>query len=178
MKTHTSLIMEMFSMKILVTYRSVTGNTKKIAEAIYSEIKTDKDIKSFTEVENLDNYDFVFVGYPVEGYGPSEATKKWLQKHVNGKKVGIFTTHGAPENSPNLAPWIDAINTAATDTGAEVVASFNCQADMSDYVVNMLKNDPDPNVQQWGHMYRAQGLPDESRVEKAKEFARETMKKI
>jgi flavodoxin len=57
----------MNTLKVLVTYRSITGNTKKIAEAIFNEIEVEKEFKHFREVESLDDYDFVFVGYPVEG---------------------------------------------------------------------------------------------------------------
>lgn len=167
-------------MKVLVTYRSVTGNTKKIAEAIYGEIDAEKDIKSFREVESLDDYDFVFVGYPVEGWGPSKVSKKWLQEHVSGKRIGLFCTHGSPEGVPTLAPWLDAMRAAATDAGADIVNFFNCQGEMSQRVVDMLLESDDPNVRRFGKMGRGMtiGQPDESRVEKAREYAKETMKKV
>ena len=56
-------------MKILVTYRTRSGNTKKIAEAIYGEISAEKIIKPWQEVENLDEYDFSFIGFPIERMG-------------------------------------------------------------------------------------------------------------
>jgi len=165
-------------MKVLVTYRSVTGNTKKIAEAIFEEIQTEKEIVNFRDVDSLDAYDFVFVGYPVEGWGPGGASKKWLKEHVKGKKISVFCTHGAPEMAPTLPPWLDAIKAAATDAGAEIIRFFNCQGEMSQRVVDMLLKDPDPNVQAMGKFGReaTMGQPDESRIEKAREFARETMK--
>jgi flavodoxin len=167
-------------MKVLVTYRSVTGNTKKIAKAIFGEIETEKEIKNFRDVETLDGYDFVFVGYPVEGWGPGGASKKWLKEHVKGKKIGLFCTHGAPEEAPTLPPWLDAMKAAATDSGAEIINFFNCQGEMSQRVVDMLLADDDPNVRAMGEFGReaTMGQPDESRVEKAREYAKETMKKV
>ncbi len=41
------------NMKTLVTYMSQTGNTKKIAEAIYGELEGEKDIKPIAEVKVL-----------------------------------------------------------------------------------------------------------------------------
>ena len=42
------------TLKILVAYTSRTGNTKKVAEAIYEEIEEEKGIKKFDDVKNLD----------------------------------------------------------------------------------------------------------------------------
>jgi len=167
-------------MKVLVTYRSVTGNTKKIAEAIFGEIETEKEIVNFRDVDTLDGYDFAFVGVPIEGWGPGGASKKWMKEHLEGKRIGLFCTHGSPENAPTLTPWTDAVKTAAVDSGAEIVNFFNCQGEMSQRVVDMLLKDPDPNVQAMGKFGReaTMGQPDESRVEKAREFAKETMKNL
>lgn len=167
-------------MKVLVTYRSITGNTKKIAEAIFGEIEVEKEFKHFREVESLNDYDFVFVGYPVEGWGPSRASKKWLNANVKGKRIGLFCTHGAPEMAPTLPQWLDLMKAAATDAGAEIVTFFDCQGEMSQRVVDMLLRSDDPNVRAMGEFGREAtiGQPDESRVEKAREYARDTMKKL
>ncbi|MHA2060535.1 MAG: flavodoxin family protein, partial [Candidatus Ranarchaeia archaeon] len=119
-------------------------------------------------------------GYPIEGWGPGGASKKWLKEHVDGKRVGLFFTHGSPENVPTLTPWLDAMKAAATDAGAEIVSCFNCQGEMSQRVVDMLLKDDDPNVRAMGEFGREAtiGQPNESRVERAREYARETMKKL
>ncbi|MHA2397072.1 MAG: flavodoxin family protein, partial [Candidatus Thorarchaeota archaeon] len=49
-------------MKVLVTYRSGTGNTEKIAKAIFEEINVEKEFGPFNDVKTLDGYDFIFVG--------------------------------------------------------------------------------------------------------------------
>ena len=107
-----------YIMKVLVAYRTRSGNTKKIAEAIYDEITTDKDIKTFDEIENIDDYDFSFIGFPMERMGPINLDEEFFQKHAKGKKIGLFITHAAPENSPFLPPWLDKCKKAATDAGA------------------------------------------------------------
>ncbi len=56
-------------MKILVAYRSVTGNTNTIAEAIFGEIEGEKEIKPFKDVDTIDGYDFIFIGCPIEFFG-------------------------------------------------------------------------------------------------------------
>ncbi|MFW9919769.1 MAG: flavodoxin family protein [Candidatus Thorarchaeota archaeon] len=167
-------------MKVLVTYRTITGNTKKIADAIFGEIECDKEIKSFNEVESLDGYDFIFVGCPIEFFGAGNATKKWLDKHVEGKRIGLFCTHGAPEIAPGVPIWTNALKTTAVDAGAVLVSFFNCQGELSQKVLDMMLADKDPYVRKLAGFGREAtiGQPDETRVQKACQFAQETMKKV
>jgi flavodoxin len=167
-------------MKILVTYGSVTGNTRKIAEAILCEINGEAEIKPFREVDSIDGYDFVFVGCPIEFFGVGKATKTWFDKHLKGMRIGLFCTHGAPEFAPGVPQWTDALKAAATDAGAEIVSFFNCQGELSQKVLDMMAADEDPYVRKLASFGRdgTIGQPDESRVEKTREFARETMKKL
>ena len=44
-------------MKTLVAYLSQTGNTKKVAEAIYSQIPEEKEMKELGELTDLEGYD-------------------------------------------------------------------------------------------------------------------------
>ena len=46
-------------MKVLVAYKSQTGNTRKIAEAIFGEIQEEKEIKRIADVDSLEGYDLV-----------------------------------------------------------------------------------------------------------------------
>ena len=102
-------------MKILVTYRTRTNNTKKIANTIFNEISVEKDIKPWDEVETLDTYDYVFVGFPIERMGPIEKDIIWLNEFAKGKKIILFVTHGAPEQAPYLPPWLDKCKEAVTN---------------------------------------------------------------
>jgi len=52
-------IHEMINMKTLVTYFSQTGNTKKVADAIYEAIEGEKEIKPVNEVESLEDYGII-----------------------------------------------------------------------------------------------------------------------
>ncbi|MBW1989255.1 MAG: flavodoxin domain-containing protein, partial [Deltaproteobacteria bacterium] len=55
-------------MKVLVTYYSETGNTEKVARAIYEgvdETLAEKKIAPVDEVQDPAGYDLYFVGFPV-----------------------------------------------------------------------------------------------------------------
>ena len=85
-------------MKILVAYMSSTGNTKKVAEAIFGEINGEKELKRMKT-------------YRISGSMISRSlvsrrissvqtrTKEFLQKQcTGGRKVALFVTHCAPED--------------------------------------------------------------------------------
>lgn len=89
-------------MKVLVVYLSRSGNTQKVAEAIFEKIESEKEIKKLDEIDNLEGYDIAFVGFPIEGFGPPKKAKTFLENNCVCKKVALFITHSAPEESKYL----------------------------------------------------------------------------
>ena len=164
-------------MKVLVAYFSQTGNTKKVAEAIYGEIKMDKEIKKLQDVESLEGYGFSFIGFPLQAFGPAKDAKDFLKAKTAGKKVALFVTHAAPEGTPQLTEWLATCGKAAS--GAEIAGIFDCQGELSQAVADMLLKSDDPDMQSFGKMGpTTKGQPDATRIEKAKAFAREISAKL
>jgi flavodoxin len=164
-------------MKVLVAYMSQTGNTQKVAEAIYREISHDKEIKNLEEVESLDDYHFSFIGFPLHAFGPAEPAKKFLEEHSAGKTIALFITHAAPEESEEVKGWLKTSQEAASN--ADIVNVFDCQGELAQPVIDMLLSSDDPNMRAFGELGPAtKGLPDETRLERARAFARDTMAKV
>jgi len=164
-------------MKILVTYFSQTGNTKKIAEAIYSELHNEKEIKEMGDVDSLDAYDIVFVGMPVHAFGPAKAAQEFLEQKAHNKKIAVFITHAALEDMDETKEWVAKASDAASK--ADVIGTFHCQGELSEPIANFLKNHEDPQMQFFGNSRNDTiGQPDDSRIQKAKEFAREVLSKF
>ena len=164
-------------MKILVTYMSQTGCTKKVAEAIYEEITGDKEIKELKDLKSLEGYDLSFVGFPIHAFGPAQEAKKFLEDHSAGKSVALFITHASPEGNELLPEWLEKSRKAAT--GAEIVGMFNCQGELAQHVMDMLMKSDDPTMRSFGEQGpQTKGQPDESRLEKARSFAREIIDKM
>ncbi len=160
-------------MKVLVAYLSQTGNTKKIAEAIYGEIKAEKEIKPLKEVSDLGGYDLAFLGFPTHQYGPDKRTKEFLQKTcTDGKKIALFVTHGAPENEPDVLQWMDKFKNAASR--AELVGFFDCQGQLSSGTKFFMKI-MSRKTREEARRDNSRGQPDATRVERARTFARDTM---
>lgn len=85
-------------MRLLVGYMSQTGNTKKVAEAIFDEIQGEKEIKRLKEIKDMEGYDLAFLGFPMRAFGPDKKAKKFLETQCQGKKIALFITHAAPED--------------------------------------------------------------------------------
>ncbi|UCC61121.1 MAG: flavodoxin [Dehalococcoidia bacterium] len=162
-------------MKILVAYMSQTGNTKKVAEAIYREIQADKEIKALKELDGLEGHDLYFVGFPMHAFGPAHAAKVFLENHAAGKDIVLFITHASHEDSELIQEWLG--NCRAAAVGGNVIDTFHCQGELSEQVAEMLKKSDDPQMVAWAEQRsETLGQPDAARLERARVFARDTMK--
>ncbi len=164
-------------MKTLVGYISETGNTKKIAQAIYDEIPGEKDMMPICDVPDSSVYDLIFLGFPVHQSGPDKkAIMRMTQHCVPGRKVALFVTHGAPESEPELQEWLNKFKKAAS--GAEIVGFFDCQGQIAKPVKLIMRLSRDKKLRNWAKIDNSQGQPDESRITKAKGFAKEVLEKV
>lgn len=170
-------------MKVLVTYLSQTGNTKKVAEAIFDEIKCEKELATIAATTSLDDYDLVFAGFPVWQFGPAEPAKKFLEEHAAGKKLALFVTHAMdPETTDSatrgiLEGILDKCRSAAA--AGELEGFFNCRGELSENVASFLLKSNEPAMRRFGEMRDLTvGYPDNDALNSARIFAKEMMQKI
>ncbi len=155
--------------KILVTYFSVTGNTKKIAEAIHSVLEGDKTIDPVDEVQELDDYTLVFIGFPVYSHSVPFRIEKLLRRIPEGKKIALFSTHGAIKGSHLSQEAIE--HAAVTASKAKVLGIFSCRGRVSSEAIEVLSKSPEHTL--WAEMAAsAQTHPNEADLEDARTFAR------
>ena len=160
-------------MKVMVAYASRTGNTKKVAEAVFQEVQAEKEIKELSAVSDLAGYDLVFVGLPIIAFGPAPEAKDFLAKHCQGKKVAMFVTHASPEDLVDLQGWLGKCREAAA--GADLIGLFDCQGELAQNVKDLLLKSNDPKMRAWAETDASKGQPDVARLERARVFARQTM---
>jgi len=164
-------------MKALVAYLSKTGNTKKVAEAIFAEISDEKEIKPIDEVESIEGYDVAFLGFPIHAMGPDKKTVELLEKHcVNGRNVALFITHMAPEDAQELPTWLDKFRRAAS--GASIVDVFDCQGQVAKPIKLFMSIAPDAKLRSWAKQDNSKGQPDKARLDRARAFSRDVMKRL
>lgn len=154
-----------------------TGNTKKIAEAIYEEITGEKDIKDIKDVSNFEGYDLVFVGFPVLQFNVPEKVSKFVKENVAGKNIAFFMTHAVPEGFEAIHSWTGSCKDIAAS--GNYLGTFECQGELAQPVIDMLMQSDDPQMKAFGEMGPStKGQPDASRIEKARAFAKEIMSSL
>ena len=155
--------------KTLVTYFSRTGNTKKIAEAVFEAVPGDKVLLPMKEVSDLAPYRLVFVGFPVQSHSVPPPVEEFLKRIPAGKKIAFFSTHGSVTGS-NLAR--EAVEHAAILVrGAKLVGTFACRGKVSLAALEVLGRSPEHEA--WADMAASAAThPDEHDVADAKAFAR------
>ena len=164
-------------MKVLVAYMSKTGNTKKVAEAIFEEISDEKEIKRIDEVDTMEGYDIAFLGFPIHQMGPDKKTATLLEKHcIQDRNVVLFITHAAPEDSPDLPPMLDKFRQAARM--ANIVDVFDCQGELAKTVKFFMSIMPNAQLRSWAKEDNSKGKPDKARLDLAHAFSRNVMQRF
>ena len=170
-------------MKVLVTYLSQTGNTKKVAQAIFDEITCEKELKKIEETSGLDNYDMVITGFPVWQFGPAEPARKFLAEHAGGRRIALFVTHAMDPESPDEASreMLKGILQKCRDAaaGGDLTGFFSCRGELSENIAAFLLKSNDPAMRKFGEMRAlTTGHPDAKAIESARQFAKDIIQKI
>jgi len=155
--------------KTLVAYFSRTGNTKKVAEAIFAALDGDKTIKPIAEVGDVEAFRLVFIGFPVYSHSVPFAAETFLKALPPGKTIALFSTHGSLSGH-RLSK--EALEYAAVLAGrCRLLGLFACRGKMSPQALEILL--PSPEHQDWAEMAGSAAThPDEHDLTEAAIFAR------
>lgn len=157
---------------ILVTYFSLTGNTKKIAEAIHDSLEGDKTIKPVDEVQELEHYTLIFIGFPVHSHSVPFKIESLLKRIPEGKKIALFSTHGAITGSHLSQEALE--HAVVTASQVKVLGTFSCRGKISSKTLEVLSKSPEHIT--WAEMApSAQTHTDEGDLEDARSFAKRMM---
>ena len=156
--------------KTLVAYFSRSGNTKKVAEAIFEAIEGAKDLKPVEEAQPLDDYSLVFVGFPVQSHSVPYKVEEFLKTIPAKKKIALFCTHGAlPGHRLSREAIEHAVILAAK---AKVLGTFAVRGRISMQALEALSRSPEH--QEWTDMAASANThPNETDLAEAKVFARQ-----
>ena len=164
-------------MKILNVYSSKTGNTRKIAEAIFDILPEPKELFSVEDAPSPDLYDFIAVGFWVSRGMADEKAQEYM-KRIKGKKVGIFATLGA---YPNSSYARDVLNWAGEILdGNDVLGEFICQGKIDPDILDKMPKDgvhamtPERKTR----IEEAKKHPNETDCRYAQEAFREMLKEL
>jgi len=163
--------------KTLITYCSLTGNTRKIADSIFKGIPDNKELKNLSEVESLDEYGLIFIGFPIYNFEPLKQAKEFMQMHTSGRNIAIFMTMAltsAPSDKQTTELYNLTIrNCMACAEGANILGIFDCPGELSEKAAIALIESNDPQLRTFGMMRSFSiGFPNEKNMEDAELFAK------
>ena len=157
-------------MKVLVTYFTKSGNTEKLARAIYDgqKEKATLDIVPLNEVQSVDEYDLIFCGFPVHSSSIPLPVEKFIKNVPENKCTAFFATHGSLRGGPlAITAFHYAISIAKK---LKVVGTFGCRGAVDPKIIDSL-------IQNLEHRWwaieaqSAEGHPDAAELDDAKAFA-------
>jgi flavodoxin I len=156
-------------MNILVAYYSETGNTRKVAEAVFSGIRhTQKTLLPIDQVDDPGKYDLIFCGFPVQHHSIPAKMTHFLQSIPQGKKIALFATHGSLRGGEKA---ISAFYTAFSLTGGQtILGTFGCRGQVKFELLDKWMEIPQERA--WAmEAPSANGHPDLSDLEDARAYA-------
>ncbi|MFZ0450615.1 MAG: flavodoxin family protein [Desulfatiglandaceae bacterium] len=158
-------------MKALVTYYSETGNTEKLARAIYEGAgQVDKQIVPINDAGDLEVYDLIFCGFPVQAHGVPAKVVSFLKTIPEGKKVALFGTHGSLKGGQMaIAGFYHAVSVSRKE---RVIGTFGCRGKVKFSLLDQLGKSPEHKA--WVmEAQSAMGHPDEADLADGREWAKE-----
>jgi len=170
-------------MKVLVTYFSQSGNTEKIARAIYEEAaqNNDADLKKLADItpEEVAGYDVVFIGSPLHSGSLAAPIKECLGviQPSSGQKLAGFITHMAPAYpDQDMEAFAEPIKAACQENGIEYAGCFDCQGFLAESMHAAVQKKLNMSDEQWAEMVKQMtGRPNEEDMANAKACAKEVL---
>ena len=170
-------------MKVLVTYFSQSGNTEKIANAIWEEASqaNEADLKKLEDVgsEDFAGYDFIFIGSPLHSANLAVPVKEFLTsiKAVSGQKMAGVITHFAPVYpDQDMEGFTEPIKAACKEKGIEYKGCFDCQGALTESLHETVQKKLSLNDEQWADMVKQMtGHPNKEDEANAKAYAKEVL---
>ncbi len=161
-------------MNALVTYYSETGNTEKLARAIYEAIHVKKEIKSIKDVQSIQEYEIIFCGFPVHTHSVPGKALPFFKLLSKGQKIAFFSTHGAYRGGQMAKQAFEqAIGLASK---AIVLGHFGCQGKVDNKIIDMMMKQP-ANKSWAEEALSAEGHPDQIDLDDARKFAADMIAK-
>jgi flavodoxin len=181
-------------MRILVAYHTQTGNTKKIAEAMASELESlghEVALESVRTLKPKDlvDYEVIFLGSPCHSSDLAKPVKKLLEKMETspGARLAGFVTHSTytPEGGERQRKlheqWagkcVGSFEQACLAKGLVWSGYFGCQGAPSKPIEIFIRHAAIKDPGEWpGYIAETKKHPDAQDEARARAFALEVIK--
>ena len=183
-------------MKVLVAYYSETGNTEKVARAIYDEASNEHEahLKKIREItaDKLNNYDLVFLGSACHSSDLATPVKRILDgipKSPSFKLAGFFTHSTFTSNimskraSELFNRWagkcVVSFEKVSKEKQIDFKGYYNCMGAPSPEIEQFIHRSILTSADEWEeYIEEARKHPTPEDLQRAEEFAREVISKF
>jgi flavodoxin len=156
-------------MKILVTYFTQTGNTEKVAGAIYEAIRAQKELLPLDKVKDPSGYDIIVCGFPVHAHSVPLPVEHFIKQIPPEKKIALFATHGSLRGGELASTALE--HAASLASRLKVLGTFGCRGKVDPKIIETLIEKPEHRA--WAETAKSAAVhPDESDLEEARQFAK------
>jgi flavodoxin I len=162
-------------MKALVAYYSQTGNTEKLARAIYDAIHIEKEFLPIENVKSAKGYDIIFIGFPVQAHSVPAKILPFFKSLPDGQNIALFCTHGSLRGG--LLPKQALEHAIGLSARAKILGTFGVRGKVNPKIIDMLIKQAEHRA--WAE--EAQGAdehPSEMELADGKAFALDILAKI
>lgn len=121
-------------MQNAVVYTSVTGNTRKLAEAIKDKVGADYFGEPCDEALEAE---MIFVGFWTTKYSCGQDVKNFISK-LSNKKVFLFGTAGYNNTKEYFEQILNSVKEIVPESNT-IVGSYMCQGKVSDTMQEKIK---------------------------------------
>ena len=128
-------------MSSLVVFSTSTGNTRKIADAIFSVLKdTDKKIVNVNEINtvNMNEFEKIIIGGWIDKGEIDEKSKEFLT-NLKNKKLGLFLTMGGNPEIDRAKKCVQKVRELLEKNGNIVEKTFVCQGAINPNLINKFR---------------------------------------
>jgi len=156
-------------MNVLVAYFSETGNTEKLAKAIFEAVESsNKEILPIQEITQVDGYDVVFIGFPVQAHSVPSKVEGFAKRLPEGQKIAYFATHGSMRGGElAVTAFYHALSISKN---AVILGTFGCRGKVKQKIIDGLMEKAEHRA--WAQEAQgAAGHPDEADLEDGREWA-------
>jgi flavodoxin len=128
-------------MESLVVYSSQTGNTRKLAEAVFEALPGEKSIYPVDEAPDPSDYGFIAVGFWLMAGKPDPKASEYLGK-IGKKPLFLFATHGAGAGSDDAIHGMASAKSLAAES--DIRGTYSCQGEVNPKILEKASKKPEP----------------------------------
>jgi flavodoxin len=162
-------------MRSVVVYSSQTGNTKKVAKAIFEILPDMKILCSIEDAPAIDDNDFLALGFWIDRGFPDAKAQRYM-KTLRGKRIGLFGTLGSYHDIDYVVDCLTRAKKLLKNNS--ILGSFICQGKIAPEVLEMIAKTTPLTPEHWARIQEAEQHPNAEDLLNAQETFRTILTKL